>query len=74
VRTLEIISSARVEALAFCSIASFAYLVIKVPPTPKIAIIVGMIQHKMRANFHCFRKAITKAEKNDAMAKKLMEF
>ena len=68
------ISSARVEALAFAVIESRAYFVIKVPPMPKIAMIVGTIQHKMRANFHCLKNAMTKAEKNPAMAKRLMEF
>jgi bacteriorhodopsin len=73
VLTLEIISSASVEAWAYSSIASFAYFVINVPPMPKTSMIAGTMQQRMRANFHCLIKAMTKAEKKDAIAKKPME-
>lgn len=67
------ISSARVEACAYWSMASLAYFAMEVPPKPKMSMILGTIQERMRANFHCLIKAITKAEKKDAMAKKPME-
>jgi hypothetical protein len=35
--------------------------------------IVGTMQQRMKANFHCFMKAMTKAEKKDAIAKNPIE-
>ena len=68
------ISSAMVEAWAYAVIDNRAYFAIKVPPTPMMAMIVGTRQQSIRANFQCLTNAMTKAEKNAAVAKKLMEF
>ena len=53
--------------------ANLAYLAIDAPPKPKTSMMVGTMQERMRANFHCFMKAMTNAEKKDAIAKKPIE-
>jgi hypothetical protein len=45
----------------------------EVPPKPKTSIILGTIHERIKANFHCLMKAMTNAEKKDAIAKKPME-
>jgi len=66
VRTLEIVSSAIVEADAYPVTISFVYLVINLPPTTKMAMIVGRMHDRIKANSQFLTKAITNAEKNDA--------
>ena len=68
VRTLEMISSAIVDACPYSFITRVAYLAIKPPPTTKTAMIAGTMQHKMNAKTHCSANAMTKAEKKDASA------
>jgi hypothetical protein len=59
------ISSAMVAALAYSFTPRAAYLATRPPPTAKIAIMVGTMQHRIRANFQLLKNAMTKAEKND---------
>ena len=73
VRTLEMISSARVDAFPYSFIERVAYFAIRPPPTTKIAMIAGTIQHKMNAKTHCLTNAMTKAEKKDARAEITIE-
>lgn len=66
VRTLEMISSAIVEAFAYSVITSLAYFAINPPPMVKRAMMVGTIQDRISANFQLLANAIIKAEKNAA--------
>jgi len=43
------------------------------PSNPNMTMRVGTMQERMRANFHCLTKAMTKAEKKDAAPKKPTE-
>src|SRR5271170_3624986 len=68
VRTLEMISSAIVDAFPYSFMARVAYLAIRVPPTTKIVMIAGTMQLKMNAKTHCLTNAMTNAEKKDERA------
>jgi hypothetical protein len=46
--------------------ARVAYLAIRVPPTTKIAMMAGTMQHRMNAKTHCLTNAMTNAEKKAA--------